>query len=60
MNAENIDLTPDPEFIKLLSEFLPHVRTISRWLPNGNIQDEVLPGTNFMEDAMRVHQNRFV
>lgn len=58
MNAENIDLTPDPEFIKLLSEFLPHKRTISHRLPNGNMQDEVLPGTNFMEDSMRVHQNR--
>lgn len=57
MNAESINPTPDPEFIKLLSEFLPHKHTISRQLPNGNTQDEVLPGTNFMEDAMRVFQN---
>ena len=55
--ADNLfEPKPDPRFIILLSEYLPHEHRISKRLPNGNTRDEVLPGTNFMEDVLRVYQ----
>ncbi|ARK12186.1 hypothetical protein A6C57_18630 [Fibrella sp. ES10-3-2-2] len=56
MNAEPFNLVPDPKFIELLSQQLPHKHIISRRLPSGNIQEDIMPALNFMEDVLRVHQ----